>query len=328
MPYAIRVHETGGPRVLRWEPVKLRPPEGQEVLIRQMAVGLNFIDTYHRSGLYPVPGLPFIPGMEGAGMVEAVGPDVRGLRPGDRVMYCKGALGAYATHRLMQEDDLLRIPEGITPEQAAACLLRGCTAFMLLQRTMVVNSTMTLLVHAAAGGVGSLLTQWAKHLGARVIGTVGSPEKSALAKSHGCDEVLVLGQNDWVSQLREVTNGERCNVVYDAVGADTFNGSLDCLRRFGLMVSYGQSSGPVPPFSPLELMTRGSLFFTRPSLRDYISETIDYGQAAASFFELVLRGVLRVPIGQSYYLSDAATAHADLEGRRTTGSSVLIVDPE
>jgi NADPH2:quinone reductase len=327
MPHAIRVHKTGGPQVLRWEPVNLDAPQGQEILIRQVAVGLNFIDTYHRSGLYPVSELPFTPGIEGAGVVEAIGPEVRGLGPGDRVMYCKGPLGAYATQRIMHEDDLLRIPEGIAPEQAAACLLRGCTAFMLLQRTMVVNSTMTLLVHAAAGGVGSLLTQWAKHLGARVIGTVGSPEKRDLAKSNGCDEVLVLGQGNWVAQVRELTQGELCNVVYDAVGAETFFGSLDCLRRFGLLVSYGQSSGPVPPFAPLELMNRGSLFFTRPSLRDYISETIEYAQAAASFFELVLRGVLRVPIGQSYYLSDAATAHADLEGRRTTGSTVLIVDP-
>jgi NADPH2:quinone reductase len=328
MPHAIRAHQPGGPSVLRWEAITPGTPQGDEVLIVQKAVGLNFIDTYHRSGLYPVSSWPFTPGLEGAGIVQAVGPDVVGLKPGDAVMYCKGPVGAYATHRLMREDDLLRIPEGIQPEQAAACLLRGCTAAFLVQRTIVLAPGMTVLVHAAAGGVGSLLAQWAKHLGARVIGTVGSREKVALAGSNGCEEVLVLGEGDLAARVRDLTQGIGCNVVYDAIGAETFAASLGCLRRFGLMVSYGNASGPVPPIAPLDLMQRGSLFYTRPSLRDYIAETIDYGVLAASFLDLLLKGVLKVPIGQSYYLSDAARAHAELEGRHTTGASVFIVDPE
>jgi NADPH2:quinone reductase len=329
MPYAIRVHQHGGPSALRWEPVEVAAPAGAQVRLRQTAVGLNFIDTYHRSGLYPVPGQPFVPGLEGAGVVEAIGPAVKSLKPGDSVMYCKGPIGAYATHRLIEEDDLLRLPQGVAPEQAAACLLRGCTAFMLLQRTFVVQAGMSVLVHAAAGGVGALVAQWAAHLGARVIGTVGHASKASLAASNGCETVLVLPEEpDWPARVRTLTDGQGCNVVYDGVGKDTFTGSLDSLRRFGLMVSFGQSSGPVPALDPLALMQRGSLFLTRPSLRDYIAETIEYGTAAAAFFDLLLRGVLKVPIGQSYYLSDAATAHADLEGRRTTGASVLIVDPQ
>lgn len=328
MPYAIRIHDIGGPEKLRWERITPPVPQADEVLIEQQAVGLNFIDVYHRSGLYPVPSMPLTPGIEGAGTIRALGPEVRSLKIGERVMYCKGPLGAYATHRVMREDDLLRIPEGIAPEQAAACLLRGCTAFMLLKRTIILTSEMTILVHAAAGGVGSLLVQWAKHLGVRVLGTVGNAEKAALATAHGCDEVYVLGRDDWVQKTREFTQGRGCNVVYDSVGKQTFMDSLDALCRFGLMVSYGQSSGVVEPFAPSLLMQKGSLFFTRPSLRDYLTETIDYGVAAASFLELVLAGVIRVPIGQSYYLSDAATAHRDLEARRTTGSTVFIVDAE
>lgn len=328
MPKAIRVHETGGPGVLRWEAITVPPPGGDQVLIRQTAVGLNFIDIYHRSGLYPVVERPFIPGLEGAGIVEAVGPEVTGLLPGDRVMYCRGPMGAYATARLMREDDLLRIPEGISPEQAASCLLRGATAFMLVQRVIVLAPGMTVLVHAAAGGVGSLLAQWAKHLGAQVIGTVGSAEKIAPAQANGCDLVLVTGRDDIAARAREFTQGRGCNVVYDSIGKATFDASLDALCRFGLMVSYGQSSGRVDPFDPGVLMQKGSLFLTRPSLIDYVAETLPYAQAAAAFFELVLKGVLRVPIGQSYYLSDAATAHADLEARRTTGATVLLVDPE
>lgn len=327
MPYAIRAYQPGGPSVLRWEAVTIGAPQADEVLIEQKAVGLNFIDIYHRNGLYAVPTWPLTLGLEGAGVVQAVGPHVQSLKPGDRVMYCKGPIGAYATHRLMREDDLLRIPEGIQPEQVAACLLRGCTAAFLVQRTIVLAPGMTVLVHAAAGGVGSLLSQWARHLGARVIGTVGSREKVALAAAHGCEEVLVLSEGHLATQVRDLTQGVGCNVVYDAIGATTYAASLDSLRRFGLMVSYGNASGPVPPIAPLELMQRGSLFFTRPSLRDYIAETIDYGVLAGSFLDLMLKGVLKVPIGQSYYLSDAARAHAELEGRRTTGASVFIVDP-
>lgn len=328
MPKAIRVHETGDAGVLRWETVSMASPQGDQVLLRQTAVGLNFIDIYHRSGVYPVTEKPFTPGMEAAGIVEAVGPDVKGLQPGDRVMYCRGPMGAYASARIMREDDLLRIPEGITPEQAASCFLRGSTAFILAQRVIVLAPGMTVLVHAAAGGVGSLLAQWAKHLGAQVIGTVGSAEKVALAQANGCELVLRTGEDDIAARVREFTQGRGCNVVYDSIGQATFDASLDALCRFGLMVSYGQSSGKIAPFDPAALMQKGSLFLTRPSLRDYVAETLQYAQAAAAFFELVLKGVLRVPIGQSYYLSDAATAHADLEARRTTGATVLLVDPE
>ncbi|MBY0355502.1 MAG: quinone oxidoreductase [Rickettsiales bacterium] len=323
----MRIHTIGEPEVMRWENITLTAPEGDEVLIRQQAVGLNFIDIYHRRGIYPVTGLPFTPGLEAAGEILMIGPQVRSLKVGDRVMYCKGPVGAYATQRLMREDDLLRVPQGIKPEQAAACLLRGATAYMLVQKVFALSEGMTILVHAAAGGVGSLVAQWARHLGAQVIGSVGSADKVPLAKAQGCHEVVVLdAEAAWVAKVRDYTSQRGCNVVYDGIGRNSFTGSLDCLMRYGLMVSYGQSSGAIESFNPLQLMQKGSLFLTRPTLRDYVAETIDYGLAAASFFDLMMKGIIRVPIGQSYYLSDAARAHRELEARQTTGASVFLVD--
>jgi len=320
----IRIHETGGPEVLRWEEAEVPAPGPGEVRLRQTAVGLNFIDVYHRTGLYRLP-LPSGLGQEAAGVVEAVGAGVEVLRPGDRVAYCgAGAPGAYAELRNAPADRMVPLPAGVDDRTAAAMMLKGLTAWYLLRRIHPVQAGETILVHSAAGGVGLILCQWAAHLGATVIGTVGSPAKAALAAAHGCHHPLLLGQDDFVARARDLTGGKGLPVVYDSVGKDTFMASLDCLRPRGLMVSFGQSSGAVPPLDVTVLSAKGSLFLTRPSLFAYVAERAELLAAAAELFDLVQAGVLRIEINQTYPLREAATAHRDLEGRRTTGSTVLL----
>jgi NADPH2:quinone reductase len=323
MPHAIRIHAHGGPDVLQWEAVAASVPGRGEVLIRQTAIGLNFIDVYERTGLYPAT-LPIVPGREGAGLVEAVGPRVSGVKVGDRVAYVSSQPGAYAQERVMPADRVVPIPDGVSDRLAAAAILKGLTAQFLLRRTHKVRKGDCVVVHAAAGGVGLILAQWARHLGARVIGVVGSDAKAAIALQHGCHDALVSGRDDLPSQVRELTGGRGADVVYDSVGKDTFFASLDSLRPLGLMVSYGNASGPVAPFSPLELSRRGSLFLTRPTLFHYIARRAELLRAARELFDVIGRGVVRIEIGQSYALQDAAQAHRDLEARRTVGSTVLI----
>jgi NADPH2:quinone reductase len=320
---AIRIQRTGGPEVLAWEQVDVSAPGPGEVLLRQTAIGLNYIDTYHRSGYYPLPSLPAVLGREGAGVVEAVGPDVADLRPGDRVAYAL-LPGSYAERRTAPAERLVPLPPGIDERTAAAVLLKGLTAHYLLRRTRRLAAGETILLHAAAGGVGLIACQWAKHLGATVIGTVGSPEKADLARAHGCDHVIRYDEEDFVARVREISGGAGVPVVYDSVGRDTFSRSLDCLAPLGLMVSYGQSSGPVDPLDVGLLSTKGSLFLTRPTLVHYIARREELRAAARELFDLVGSGTLRVRIGQTYALRDAARAHRDLEGRRTVGSTLLL----
>jgi NADPH:quinone reductase len=320
---AIVFHEHGGAEVLRWEPQELKPPARGEVQLRHTAIGINFIDIYDRSGLYPRP-LPQIPGREAAGVVVAVGRGVRGLKVGQRVAYVHGASGSYSELRNFPADRLVKLPAAISDEQAAAIMLKGLTAEYLLRRTYRVSAGDYVLVHAAAGGVGSLLTQWARRLGARVMGIVGSEAKAVVARRQGCHQVFVAGRDDIVASVRGYTRGQMAHVVYDSVGKDTFIESLDSLRPRGMMVSFGNASGPVPAVAPLELTRRGSLFLTRPSLFDYIAKHEELEAAARALFALVKSGKLRVAIGQRYALQDAAQAHRDLEMRRTVGASVLI----
>jgi NADPH2:quinone reductase len=324
MTHAIRLHQTGGPEVLTWEEVEVGAPGPGQVRLRQHAVGLNFIDVYHRTGLYPVP-LPAVPGLEGAGVVEAVGPEVTQVKVGDRVAYASAPMGAYAEVRLMPADRLVLLPDRIADEQAAAMMLQGLTAQYLVRRTHAVQAGETVLVHAAAGGVGLILCQWAKHLGATVIGTVGSEAKAELARAHGCDHPILYTREDFQARVMEVTHGRKVQVVYDSVGRDTFAKSLDCLAPLGLMALFGQSSGPVPPFDLGQLAAKGSLFITRPSLAAYTARRQDLVAAAAELFDLVAGGVLRITVRQRYPLREAAQAHRDLEARRTTGSSVFLV---
>jgi len=321
--HAIRIHATGGPEVLTWEEVDVPSPGPGEALIAQTAVGLNFIDVYHRSGLYPVPSLPAIVGSEAAGVVEAVGEGVTEVAVGDRVVYCMH-LGSYAERRLIESRQLVKVPDGITDEQAGAMMLKGCTVQYLLRRTHPVQPGETILVHAAAGGVGLLACQWAKHLGATVIGTVGTPEKAELARAHGCDHPVVYSQEDFVERVREITNGVGVAVVYDSIGQDTFMASLDCLRPRGLMVSFGNASGPVEPISPTLLAAKGSLFLTRPRLDTYTATREELESTAAELFEVVASGAVKVEVKQTYPLQDAAQAHRDLEARKTSGSTVLM----
>jgi len=323
MSHAIRIHATGGPEVLRWEEVAVGAPAPGEARVRHAAVGLNFIDTYHRSGLYPIP-LPAVLGMEGAGVVEAVGPGVTEVAVGDRVAYAGGPVGAYARERLIPAHRLVPLPDSIDDVQAAGMMLKGLTAHYLVRRTYRVKPGDTVLVHAAAGGVGLLLCQWAKHLGATVIGTVSSDEKAAHARAAGCDHPIVTSREDFVVAVRSLTGGRGVPVVYDSVGRDTWDGSLDCLAPLGLMVSYGNASGPVPPISPLVLSAKGSLFLTRPTLMTYTAARADLLTAAAELFEVAGAGALRVEVRQTYPLAEAARAHRDLEARRTVGSSVLL----
>lgn len=321
--HAIRFYQHGGPEVLRWEEVVTATPGPGEALISHSAIGLNFIDTYHRTGLYQVT-LPSGLGMEAAGVVTAVGDGVTDVKPGDRVAYAGGPLGAYSETRVMPAHRLVPLPPGIDPPIAAAMMLKGMTAQYLLRRTHVVKPGDHILVHAAAGGVGLILCQWAHHLGAVVIGTVGSETKAAVAAAHGCDHPVITAREDFVRRVKEITDGAGVPVVYDSVGKDTWDGSLDCLRPLGLMVSFGNASGPVPPFAPTLLAAKGSLFLTRPTLMTYTARREDLLAAAADLFEVVRSGAVKIQIHQRYPLAQAAQAHRDLEGRRTTGSSVLL----
>jgi NADPH2:quinone reductase len=323
MSHAIRIHEHGGPEVLRWEEVPDRAPGEGEVRIRQTAVGLNFIDVYHRTGLYPVPDLPAPLGREAAGTVEAVGPGVDGFEPGDRVAYPMHA-GAYAEVRVVPAAALVRLPDTIDDRTAAAVMLKGLTAWYLLRRTYRVRAGETVLVHAAAGGVGLIACQWARHVGATVLGTVGSAEKADLAREHGCHVPILYREEDVVARVREHTGGRGVPVVYDSVGRDTWTASLDCLAPRGLMVSFGQSSGSPPPLDLQELSRRGSLYVTRPTLATFLADGDEYRAGAAELFDVLASGAVRVRIGATYRLAEAARAHRDLESRRTTGSTVLL----
>ena len=324
MPKAIRIHEYGGPEVLRWEEAEVGEPCPGQLRVRHAAVGLNYIDVYHRTGLYPLPSLPWTLGMEGAGKVEAVGEGVTEFKVGDRVAYASPPVGAYAEVRLMPADRVVALPDAIDDQTAAAMMLQGMTAQYLLRRTYRVQPGDTILLHAAAGGVGLIASQWARHLGATVIGTVGSDEKAELARAHGCHHVIVYSRENFTQRVREITDGQGVAAVYDSVGQATFMNSLDCLRRLGMMVSFGNASGPVPPFDPGILAAKGSLFLTRPSLMAYTAERADLLASAADLFEVVASGAVKIEVHQTYPLAETAQAHRDLEARKTTGSTVLL----
>lgn len=323
MAHAIRIHETGGPEVLRWEEAQVGDPGPGQVRVRQQAAGLNYIDVYHRTGLYPQP-LPFIPGVEGAGEVEAVGSGVTGFQPGDSVAYA-GPIGGYAEVRLVDADRLVKLPNGISPELAAAMMLQGLTAHMLLRSVYSVKPGDSILIHAAAGGVGLIVCQWANALGATVIGTVGSDEKAEIAREHGCHYPVVYTRQDFVAEVQRITDGGKLPVVYDSVGRDTFMQSLDCLHPRGLMVSFGNSSGSPDPFPPAVLAQKGSLYLTRPTMYHYTARREELVSAAAELFDVVLSGKVKVEIGQRFALRDAAEAHRALEGRLTSGSTILTI---
>jgi NADPH2:quinone reductase len=323
MPKAIRVHATGGPEVLSWEEVPVGDPGPGEARVRHTAIGLNFIDTYHRSGLYKLP-LPFTPGQEAAGIIEAVGPGVTDLEPGDRVAYGTGPVGAYSQVRVMEAARLVPLPAGIDDRTAAAMMLKGLTAQYLLRQTTSVQRGETIVFHAAAGGVGLIACQWAKHLGATVIGTVGSEEKARLARERGCDHVILYNQEDVAARVRELTGGRGVRVVFDGVGRATFAASLDCLAPRGLMVAFGNASGPVPPLDILSLSTKGSLYLTRPTLNHYAATKEALRAGAAELFEVVRSGAVRIEVPQSFPLAEAKAAHEALAARKTTGSTVLV----
>src|SRR5215212_3986352 len=323
MPYAIRVHETGGPEVLKWEEVDIGEPSSGQIRLRQEAAGLNFIDVYHRTGLYKQE-LPFTPGVEGAGIVEAVGADVGDLKVGDRVAY-GGPIGSYAEVRLIDADRVVKLPDSITSEQAAAMMLQGMTAWMLLRSVHRVQAGETILIHAAAGGVGLIVCQWAKALGATVIGTVGSDEKAELARAHGCDHPIVYTREDFAAEVDRITGGAKLPVVYDSVGKDSFFKSLDCLRPRGMMVSFGNSSGTPEPFDTALLAFKGSLFLTRPTLYSYTADRAELEQAATELFDVVGSGKVKVEVKQRFALRDAAEAHRQLEARQTTGSTIFTI---
>jgi NADPH2:quinone reductase len=323
MAKAIRFHETGGPEVLRYEDVEVGEPKEGEARVRHTAIGVNYVDTYHRSGLYKLP-LPSGLGVEGAGVVEAVGKGVSHLRAGDRVAYAGGPPGGYAQVRLIPADRLIQLPAGIADPQAAAMMLKGITAWMLTHRVHAVRAGETVLFHAAAGGVGLVAVQWLKALGATVIGTVGSDEKAKLARAHGCDHVIVYTREDFTKRVRELTGGAGVPVVYDSVGKDTFQGSLDCLSPAGLMVSFGNASGAVPPFDIAQLAAKGSLFLTRPTLFSYTARREDLEAGARALLQVVQSGKVKVEVGRTYPLAEAAQAHRDLQSRKTTGSLVLL----
>lgn len=323
MSHAIQLHRPGGPEELVWEAVETGEPGPGQVRIRQTAVGLNFIDVYHRTGLYPQEP-PFIPGVEAAGVVERLGPEVDGLKHGDRVAYA-GPIGGYAEQRLIAADRLVKLPDDIGDEQAAAMMLKGMTVDMLIRSVRPLKAGDTILVHAAAGGIGLILCQWASALGATVIGTVSSDEKAELARANGCEHPIVYTRQDFVAEVDRLTGSRKLPVVYDSVGRDTFLKSLDCLQKRGLMVSFGQSSGPVEPFAPRLLAQKGSLFLTRPTLFDYIATREDLEASAASLFDAVRTGKVKADTGQRFPLSQAAEAHRALEARQTTGSTILTV---
>ena len=323
MPKAIRFYQPGGPEVLVWEEVPVGKPGPGEARVRHTAVGLNYVDIYIRRGLYPVP-LPSGLGTEAAGVVEEVGPDITDVKPGDRVAYAGGPLGAYSEERVMPADRLV-VPQGISDQQAAAMMLKGLTVQYLIRQIHNVGKGSTILFHAAAGGVGLIACQWAKSLGATVIGTVGNEEKAKIAKAHGCDHPIVYSREDFVARVKEITRDQKLPVVFDSVGKDTFMKSLDCLRPRGLMVSFGQSSGPVGPVDLGIFAQKGSLFFTRPTLNTYAAARGDLLAMAKDLFDVVLSGAVKIEINQTYPLKEAAQAHRDLESRKTVGSTVFTV---
>ena len=325
MTHAILVHETGGPEVMKWEEVDVGAPGEGEVRIRHTAVGLNYIDVYFRSGMYPAPQMPFTPGFEGAGVVEAVGPGVSGLAEGDRVCYGTSPPGGYSEVRLIPAANLVKLPDAIDDQTAAAMMLQGMTVRYLLKETYEVKSGDTILFHAAAGGVGLIACQWAKHLGVTVIGTVGSEEKAELAKAHGCTHTILYNKENVAERVRELTDGKGVPVVYDSVGAATVEGSLDSLQPRGLFVTFGNASGPIENFNLGILSAKGSLYVTRPTLFTYVGHREGLEANSADLFDVVANGIVKIEVNQTYPLADAAQAHTDLESRKTTGSTVFTV---
>src|SRR5690349_10842362 len=324
MTAAVRVHKHGGPEVLTYEQIEIGAPGPGQVKLKQHAAGVNYIDTYFRMGMYPSPvGMPFVSGNEAAGEIIAVGPGVTDFKVGDRIAYVH-AMGAYAEEKLLPADRAVKIPDNITYEQAAAMMLKGMTAEYLLRRTYKVQKGDTILVHAAAGGVGLILCQWGKHLGATVIGTVGSPQKAALAKQNGCDHTILYRKEDFAAKVKEITGGKLCDVVYDGIGKTTFPASLDCLRPLGYFVSFGSASGQIDAFNINILQMKGSLFATRPTLNHYAAKREDLMSIAADLFDKVSSGAVKIPINQKYPLKDARKAHEELESRGTTGTSILV----
>jgi NADPH:quinone reductase len=321
--HAIRFQKTGGPEVLSWDEIEVGEPGPGQVLLRQRAIGLNFIDTYHRNGLYPV-ALPSGIGLEGAAVIEKLGAGISEFKPGDRVAYASAPIGAYAEWRLYPAERLVKLPDNIPDRQAAAMMLQGMTVEYLIRRSYAAKPGQSVLFHAAAGGVGLIACQWLKHLGVTVIGTAGGPEKVALAKAHGCAHVIDYRKEDVAKRVRELTGGKGVPVVYDGVGKDTFQGSLDSLAPRGMFVSFGNASGPVPAFEPVILSTKGSLYLTRPSLIHYTATREDLLESANALFDVVGKGAVKIEVNQTYPLKDAATAHRDLEARKTTGSTILL----
>jgi NADPH:quinone reductase len=324
MVAAVRVHKYGGPEVLTFEDIEVGQPGQGQIRLKQHACGINYIDTYFRSGLYPSPvGLPFVAGNEGAGEVTAVGPGVSDIKVGDRVAYVVG-LGSYAAERLMPAERAVKLPNEISYERAAGMMLKGMTAQYLLNRTFKVTKGSTVLMHAAAGGVGQILCQWANHLGATVIGTVGSKEKAEIAKAHGCHHTINYRDEDFVARVKEITGGALCDVVYDGIGKTTFPASLDCIRPLGMFVTFGSSSGPIEAFNISILQQKGSLFATRPTLNTYVAKRDDLLATANDLFKVVMSGKVEIPVNQKYPLKDAVKAHRELESRETVGSSILM----
>lgn len=322
MTHAIQIHETGGPEVMKWEEVDVPEPGEGQVRLKQTAVGLNYIDVYFRTGAYPQDTMPFTLGMEGAGEVVAVGDGVSHVKAGDRVAYA-GAIGSYAEERVAPAEKMVKLPDSIDDQTGAAMMLKGMTASYLLRRTYKVSAGDTILYHAAAGGVGLIICQWAAHLGATIIGTVSSEEKAALAKAHGCTHTINYRSEDFVERVKEITNGQGCDVVYDSIGKDTFPGSLDCVKKFGLWATFGQSSGPLPEVNMGLLAQKGSLYATRPTLFTHIGDREGLEEVSGALFDVVSGGHVKIEVNQTYPLADAAQAHRDLEGRKTTGSTVL-----
>jgi NADPH2:quinone reductase len=324
MVAAVRVHKHGGPEVLTYEQIEVGAPGAGQIKVKNHAAGVNYIDTYFRTGMYPSPvGLPFVSGNEGAGQVTAVGPGVTDIKVGDRVGYVT-ALGGYSEERLMPADRAVKLPDAISYEQAAAMMLKGMTAQYLLRRTYKVEKGSTILVHAAAGGVGVILSQWGNALGATVIGTVGSEDKAKIAKANGAHHTILYRNEDFVAKVKEITGGKLCDVVYDGIGKTTFPASLDCIRPLGMFASFGSASGPIDAFNINLLQTKGSLFATRPTLNTYVAKREDLLATAKDLFDVVVSGKVKIPVNQKYPLKEAAQAHRDLEGRGTTGSTILI----
>ena len=323
MAFAIQVHKFGGPEALAYAEVQLPAPGAGQIALKQTAIGVNYIDVYHRTGLYPQPSFPFTPGSEGAGVVTALGAGVTNVKIGDRVAYA-GNIGGYASERLMPADRVVKIPEGITDQTAAAMMLQGMTARYLLRKTYKVDKDTTLLWHAAAGGVGLIAVQWAKSLGATIVATAGGPEKCALAKAAGATHVIDYKAEKFVDKVRDVTGGRMCDVVYDGIGKDTFPASLDCLKPLGLFVTFGNASGPIEAFNPGVLSAKGSLYMTRPTMGTYIATPQLLAETANDLFDVVKSGAVKINVTGTYALKDAAQAHRDLEGRKTTGSIILV----